>query len=193
VVEAAVPNATRRTEIYMLELPSQWDQVRVKTKSARSLSIDELAANPARFWSTVEKVNEIEQSSGQCLVFGASIAHCYALAGALKSRGTMGAVVSYRTPSSQRRRLLERFSGGDLRVIFNKALLAEGYDCPAITDVVLATPIRSSILWEQIVGRASRGPAVGGTPIGRIWELDDHRAMHRDLLSYARFLGDLWD
>jgi DNA repair protein RadD len=90
------------------------------------------------------------------------------------------------------RQVLARFEAGEISVLLNKQLLPAGYDCPAISDVVLASPVRSSILWEQILGRVSRGPAVGGTVAGRVWELDDHRAMHSKVLSYARFLGDLW-
>ena len=79
-----------------------------------------------------------------------------------------------------------------MSVLLNKHLLAAGYDCPAVSDVVLASPLRSAILWEQVLGRVSRGPSVGGTEVGRVWELDDHRSMHSKVLSSARFLGDLW-
>jgi len=182
-----------RVEITMLPLPPEWEPVRVRSKSGRALSLTELACHPARFWSSLQKVEELAQSETRCLVFCASLAHMYALGGALKASGTECGVLSYQTSASKRRRLLSEFSEGTLPVLLNKTLLAEGFDCPAISDVVLTTPIRSPILWEQIVGRASRGPAVGGTPVGRIWELDDHRAMHRELLSYARFLGALWD
>jgi superfamily II DNA or RNA helicase len=87
---------------------------------------------------------------------------------------------------------LERFAAGQISVLLNKNILATGYDCKSITDVVLATPVRSAVLWEQIVGRVSRGPAVGGTDVGVVWEIDDHRRMHGELLSYARYLGELW-
>ena len=125
-------------------------------------------------------------------MFGGSIAHCYALTGVLVDRGIRAAVLSYLTPGEERKRILFRFETGDLKVLVNKSILATGYDCPGVTDVVLASPIRSPILWEQIIGRASRGPLIGGGEIGHIWELDDHRAMHQQVLSYARFLGDLW-
>jgi len=28
--------------------------------------------------------------------------------------------------------------------------------------------------------------------VGYVWELDDHRAMHADVMSYARYLGEVW-
>jgi DNA repair protein RadD len=180
-----------RLQMHEINLPLQWEQVRVSSLQKKSLSLDQLAQTPARFWATIKTIEEL-RSGSQCLVFAASVAHCYALAGALVSKGIRAAVVSHATSPTERRRTLLRFETGDLQVVVNKSILAMGYDCPKITDVVLTSPIRSPILWEQILGRASRGPRVGGSEIGRIWELDNHRAMHRQVLSYARFLGDLW-
>ena len=180
-----------KLQINTLRLPPQWESIRVRSLQGRTLSVDELALNPYRFWSVVEAVRELGNDA-RALVFGGSLAHCYALAGAMISSGVRVGLVSYSTPSAKRHSLLTRFAAGELSVLLNKQLLATGYDCPGITDVVLATPVRSSILWEQILGRASRGPAVGGTRVGRVWELDDHRSMHQKVLSYARFLGNLW-
>ena len=171
-------------------LPKPWDAVRVRSARSRTLSVDELSLNPARFWATVDSICALEGS--RSLVFCASLSHCFAVAAAIQDRGGAAEVVARTTAPAKRQRLLARYAAGEFPILVNKTLLATGYDCPGITDVVLATPIRSAILWEQILGRASRGPAVGGSEIGRVWELDDHRAMHGRVLSYARFLGDLW-
>ena len=191
-VEALISRGVlSKLKIEQLPLPQQWEGTRVRSLEGRFLSIDELSINAARFWSVVEAI-ESRPGGSRTLVFGASLAHCYALAGALEDRGVSAAVVSHATPFLRRRNLIARFESGEIGVLLNKSLLAAGYDCPAISDVVLASPIRSPILWEQILGRVSRGPAVGGTNIGRVWELDDHRAMHSKVLSYSRFLGALW-
>jgi superfamily II DNA or RNA helicase len=181
-----------RIDLKAIEVEKQWDAIRVRSVKGRSLSIDELALHAGRFWATVGSIENLPDDS-KTLVFGASIAHCFALAGALCVRGIPADVVSHNTPDSRRKQILARFRHGDLKVLINKSILATGYDCPAISDVVLATPIRSASLWEQIVGRVSRGPAVGGTEVGRVWELDDHHSMHKKVMSYARYLGDIWD
>jgi superfamily II DNA or RNA helicase len=191
VVELRERGVLSKLQMHLIELPVQWDQIRVKNLQKRTLSIDELAAHPARFWATVEAICNLPRRS-QALAFGASLAHCFALNGALRDRGLRAETLSHNTPAERRASILARFDAGEIDVLLNKWLLATGYDCPGITDVVLASPIRSSILWEQILGRASRGPAVGGTELGRIWELDDHRKLHGRVMSYARFLGDLW-
>ncbi len=178
-------------QVSFIELPRQWEQIRVSNLRRPTMSIDELALHHSRFWATIEKICGLGRNA-KTLVFCASLAHCYALNGVLLERNVNAVTLSHYTPAQKRASVLTRFAAGEIDVILNKTLLATGYDCPTITDVVLASPIRSPILWEQILGRASRGPAVGGTTIGHIWELDDHRKMHGHVLSYARFLGDLW-
>lgn len=180
-----------QVEVRTVPLPKQWEQVRVRSLDSNTLSIDALAANPARFWALVDTMADLGPST-RCLCFGASIAHCYALAAAVKQRGVEVDVISHRISPTRRSLALDRFHSGHTKILFNKSILATGYDCPGITDVVLGTPIRSPILWEQIVGRASRGKAVAGTSSSTIFELDDHRLMHGRVLSYARYLGELW-
>lgn len=180
-----------RLETHLIDLPKRWEQIRVRNLSGRAMPLDELAAHPARFWSTVDAVKSLPKGS-RALVFCASIAHCFSLMAALRDIGVQADTISHNASPRARRKILTRFATGDTDVLLNRSLLATGYDCPGITDVVLASPIRSPILWEQILGRASRGPAVGGTRIGRIWELDDHRKMHGQVMSYLRFLNELW-
>ena len=71
-------------------------------------------------------------------------------------------------------------------------VLATGYDCPAIRHVILATQIRSPIMFEQIVGRASRGPLVGGHAKSTVWQFDDHLAAHGLPQSYYRYSDYDW-
>ncbi len=178
-------------ELITIPLPKQWDCVRVGDTSKPSLPIDDLASNPARFWATVDAIRLIAEQ-GRCLVFGASIAHCKALCAGVSAAGIRAEVLSHETDKGQREESLKLFRAGGIDVILNKAILTTGFDLPELEDVVLATPVRSPIQWEQIVGRVSRGPAVGGTAVGRIWELDDHQRLHKRVLAAQRFSGDVW-
>jgi superfamily II DNA or RNA helicase len=91
-----------------------------------------------------------------------------------------------------REAILAEFRAGQLALLFNKTLLATGYDCPTIDNVVLTVPVGSAILFEQIVGRASRGPAVGGVRQATIWQLDDNLAMHGYPATYHRYRDFDW-
>jgi DNA repair protein RadD len=94
--------------------------------------------------------------------------------------------------STDRDRTIRAFEAGALSVLINKTLLATGYDCPAISNVILTVPIRSAVLFEQMVGRASRGPRVGGNSKATVWYFEDHLKWHGEPASYQRYALSGW-
>ena len=174
-----------------IPIPSPWQDLRVKSKTVKYASVHELASNSARFWATVDCIAG-QSPLKRCLVFCASIAHCCALSVAIEERGVSAGIISHTLADSDRSKVLEKFAEGKIDVLLNKSLLLAGYDCPSIENLVLATPMRSAISWEQAIGRVSRGPLVGGTEVGTVWELDDHKQIHSDLMSYQRYLREFW-
>jgi DNA repair protein RadD len=127
------------------------------------------------------------------LVFAPSVATAYGLGVLSRRMGVSTGVISAGTPDLERRQILADFERGTIKVLFNKALLATGYDCPAVSDVILGAEVRSPILFEQIVGRVTRGPAVGGAATSTVWEFESHLDLHGIPSSYYRFLDYDWD
>lgn len=181
-----------QVELRQIELPRAWDAVRVRGGIERSLSLSELACNSARFWAAIDTICLVAKSR-RCLVFGASIAHCQAITAVLVARGYRAHVLSHMLEQSKRDSIIAQFRAGSVDVIVNTNILSAGFDLPELEDVVLATPIRSPIYWEQIMGRVSRGPLVGGGRNARVWELDDHASLHQRVLGSQRFAGDHWE
>jgi superfamily II DNA or RNA helicase len=144
-----------------------------------------------RFRAVVEKAVEVE-GDGQTLVFAGSVMHANALCVVLKAKGCRAEVVSAYTPLDQRARILKAYSERAIRILLNKSLLATGYDCPSVKHVLLTSPIGSPILFEQIVGRASRGPKVGGNHVSTVWQMDNNLAIHGRPASYHRFRDFDW-
>jgi superfamily II DNA or RNA helicase len=99
---------------------------------------------------------------GKTVVFVSTVAQARALAGRLRAAGVAADyVASGRRDTPE---VLRRFRGrGGPDVLLSVGILAEGVDLPAARAVVLARPTASPILASQMVGRALRGPAVGGT------------------------------
>lgn len=139
-----------------------------------------------------ELCGRISKSGRQALVFTQSIAGAIVAAEFLVAKGVTAQAVHSKMPSNERDSALARFNKGHTQVLTNKSLLATGYDCPAVADLLLLDRIGSSILFEQIVGRAARGPRTGGTSISTIWDFDDHLALHGLPKSYYRFLDYDW-
>lgn len=127
------------------------------------------------------------------LVFAGSVKHARLLAAALRCQRVQAAAVSSQDRAEIRRGRLRAFERGELSVMVNKRLLATGYDCPAVRHVILATRIGSPILFEQIVGRASRGPLVGGHARSTVWQIEDHLATHGLPQSYHRYRDYDWE
>lgn len=75
-------------------------------------------------------------------------------------------------------RKLEDYRKGNLQVLINVNILTEGVDLPKTKTVFLARPTVSSILMTQMVGRALRGTAAGGTSRAYIVSFVDHWNEH---------------
>jgi DNA repair protein RadD len=152
----------------------------------------QLAAHPARLAAAVQAVAEAS-AIGRVLVFAHDLAHAAALTALLRDRGINAGALSGNLGVGERERTLGAFATGALTVLVNVRVLTAGYDLPALPSIVLAAPVASPILFEQMVGRVTRGPLVGGTAEGHVWQLDDHLKMHGLPRSYHRF-GDLgWE
>ena len=163
--------------------------IRVEHRTARSAK--DAITDISRFRAVVDLCQTLA-CAGSTMVFSGSIRHAAALALALKYRGVGAAWVSGTMSSRERERTLRAFEAGAISVIVNKSLLATGYDCPAINNVVLTVPIRSALLFEQMVGRASRGPRVGGNARATVWHFEDHIKWHGEPSSYQRYALSGW-
>jgi ATP-dependent helicase IRC3 len=90
------------------------------------------------------------------LVFTPTIAVAHEVARAFTDAGISVAALSGGTPLDERRRILDRFHRGALRVVTNCAVLTEGFDEPTIGCIVIARPTRSKTLYVQCIGRGTR-------------------------------------
>jgi DNA repair protein RadD len=97
-------------------------------------------------------------------LFGISVAHAQDLAAALAARGLEAPVVSSETPLARRGAILRAFkrAGTSPAILCNFGVLTTGFDAPLTSAAIIARPTKSLVLYSQMVGRATRGPRVGG-------------------------------
>ncbi|WP_197507974.1 DEAD/DEAH box helicase [Mycobacterium sp. 1245801.1] len=126
------------------------------------------------------------------MVFTQSVEGAECLADALSGLEVPAACVSSKLSAQRRFAILAAFGEGKVQVLANQRLLATGYDCPAVSDVLLLGPIGSPILFEQMVGRAARGPKTGGSALARVWDFDDHLTRYGIPSSYYRYRDYDW-
>jgi ATP-dependent helicase IRC3 len=89
-------------------------------------------------------------------VFTPTVAVAETVVVAFKEAGVPAALIFNGTPTEERRTTLANLRAGTIRVVANCTVLTEGFDEPLIEAVVIARPIRSKLLYTQIIGRGTR-------------------------------------
>ena len=92
----------------------------------------------------------------QTIVFASSVQHSRDLCEAFNARGIPAAHLDGETPDAARGHMLEDLATGSIRVLCNRDVLTEGYDCPVVSCIVLARGTKSRGLWRQMIGRGQR-------------------------------------
>jgi superfamily II DNA or RNA helicase len=131
-------------------------------------------------------------ASRKGIVFACSVAHAEHLTFLLRKAGRPSATISAETRPAIRQRNLELFKAGNLDFIVNFGIVTTGFDVPSINIIVLARPVTSQVLYEQMLGRGLRGPKFGGTGECLILDFEDNIKSHGRPLAYSRFKW-LWD
>jgi superfamily II DNA or RNA helicase len=98
------------------------------------------------------------QRPGVCLVLSDRKLHCQVLQALLKHKHHVAAeVLTGELPMEQRREIVQRLNAGEIRVLIATGqLIGEGFDCPRLSTLFLATPVRFSGRILQYLGRILR-------------------------------------
>ncbi|HEV3046973.1 MAG TPA: DEAD/DEAH box helicase family protein [Solirubrobacteraceae bacterium] len=90
------------------------------------------------------------------VVYAAGVRHAYNLAEAFRAEGIKAEGVSGETPKRELVEILARYERGDIDVLINAQLLAEGWNSPRATVCVHLAPTASKRIYQQRVGRVTR-------------------------------------
>lgn len=72
------------------------------------------------------------------------------------ARGKSACFVSAKTPTDERRQLVEDFRNGKTQYLVNCQVATTGFDAPACSLIVMARPTKSRLLYTQMAGRGTR-------------------------------------
>ena len=147
----------------------------------------QMADSATRNKLIVETYQKNQKRYGQTILFAVNVVHAIQLTALFKKAGIKAdyivssikdAVTGVTISREDNERKLEEYRNGDLQVLINVNILTEGVDLPKTKTVFLARPTVSSILMTQMVGRALRGTAAGGTSSAYIVSFIDHWNEH---------------
>jgi len=150
---------------------SDWEDILNFDKLPEDVA-DKMAKNAERNKLIVERYVENQDRYGQTLVFALNVIHAiqlneqFRLAGIksdfiisnLKDIGTNASIGAEHTDEA-----ISKYKSGELQVLINVNILTEGVDLPQTKTVFLTRPTISRVLMTQMIGRALRGVAAGGT------------------------------
>lgn len=103
--------------------------------------------------------------AGSILVVSDRVAHCEILCDGLRELGVDAHLLTGQTQAEERVRVVDLVRFGTVRVLVaTLQLIGEGFDCPGLTTLFLATPIKFEGRFLQVVGRIMR-PAAGKKPV----------------------------
>ena len=126
------------------------------------------------------------------LVFAASVDHAHLLAVMLSIAGIPAQGISSATDMRHRRHYIEEFKKGNLRVLTNYNVLTTGFDAPAIRALIIARPVYSRGLYQQMIGRGLRGPLNGGKEKCLIVNVADNIDAYGEQMAFRHF-EYLWE
>ncbi len=90
------------------------------------------------------------------VVYAAGVRHAYNVAEAFRDVGLKAQGVSGETPKRELAEILARYERGDIDVLVNAQLLAEGWNSPRATVCMHLAPTASRRIYQQRVGRVTR-------------------------------------
>jgi superfamily II DNA or RNA helicase len=90
------------------------------------------------------------------VVYAAGVRHAYNVAQAFRDVGLKAQAVSGETPKRELANILARYERGDVDVLVNAQLLAEGWNSPRATVCMHLAPTASRRIYQQRVGRVTR-------------------------------------
>lgn len=90
------------------------------------------------------------------IAFVANVAHAEHLATEFRRNGVHALSVSSQIKKEERRKRIQAFQDGDLKVLTNCNVLTEGFDAPHTACVIIAKPTRSPVVYPQSIGRGLR-------------------------------------
>lgn len=90
------------------------------------------------------------------IVYAASVDHAHNLSDRFRANGVAAEAVDGTTPKEMRDERLRQLGTGELKVVANYGVLTEGFDCPAVSCIILERPTKQFGLYLQMVGRGLR-------------------------------------
>jgi DNA repair protein RadD len=176
-IETDIPYALNDEEYDELTKYADGDK-----KEATKL-LKRLATDNTRNIIIIDKLQELAKEGKKILYFSTDLTQSIIVFAALQKLGVNAVHVDGTTDKSFRREIIQKFkTTNEINVICNFDIFSTGFDVQKLDVVFIARPVNSQVLFNQMVGRGTRGPRVGGTETFSLIQIIDK-------IKYSRFIG----
>ena len=134
----------------------------------------------------------LEHGGKKALAYTVGVDQAHSLAHELNQHGINAKALDAKTPDDERKETVERFKNGDLQVVSNVGVLTEGFNAPAADTILMARPTKSEMLYNQILGRATR-PTVnlnGLSKSERLQRINSSDKPHMRIIDFVDAVGN---
>jgi len=145
------------TDIEVFNVQTTTDISHVKTRKGEFApgELNDAVNNAVRNAQILKAYKEYADGE-RAFVYCASVAHAYELEKIFNHQGISSGVIEANTDKAYRKHMLEQHKNGELPVLFNHSTLTTGVDSPNTSTLILARPIKSELIYRQIIGRGLR-------------------------------------
>jgi len=157
------------------------------------LILKTLAEDRQRNKILLETVEQERSERRPAILFACSVAHARMLSAALNLRGVRAECVHGEMRRPDRYAAIADFRSGKIDVLTNFGVLTTGFDAPRTRTVIVARPTTSGVLYAQMIGRALRGPRMGGGEEGWVVDMRDNLDRFGDVTNVYNAFEEFWN
>lgn len=166
----------------LVESKTNLNNVQVVAGEFNQKELEETVDTLERNRLIVEAYKQYGASRKATLVFCVGIAHLNHVVEEFNAEGIYCKGLDSTYSKEDRKNIIEEFKSGKLPVLVNCGVLTTGFDFEALDTLILARPLKSKILYTQIIGRALR--LAEGKKDALIIDINDVTKRH-DLMSMS--------
>ncbi len=159
VVASTIPDLIRQGHLVDVDIyaPSTPDlsKVSIVAGDYNERELGEAVDKPTLVGDIVAHWKRLAQDK-PTVCFATNIPHSKHIVESFRAAGVKAEHIDCYTPEDERHAILKRVDAGETRVISNVAILAEGWDQPSVSCMILARPTKSLIRYIQMAGRILR-------------------------------------
>ncbi len=149
--------------------------------------IKKISLNKSRNLKIIEELRRLSEENIPTIVFACSLQHAKLLSAFLKMININNSLVYGDMVDTDRKRAINEFKTGKVKIIINYEILTTGFDATNIRCVFITRPTKSVILYSQMIGRGLRGPKMGGNKTCLLIDVKENLVAYNENAAFKHF------